>query len=485
MDTISPAPVSLPTPFSPIHSFIVNTVDYSIINSAPQPDSNLNNIIYQIQNAAVSIERVPGLLKHGDVFTLSGEDAYYVYNLYIGRSPQVLEVFVLPDIEDLAISWADTGLLQIDWNPSSTYYTTIDVSIDGADYITRNFDLGVGQVTWDVGNYPIQVRARFATYGGDHSPDFSTASLDLAPIVTTDDVDFHFDTTAIFYGSVVSDGLTSLTAYGFVWATHDSPTIDDNVITVGAGDFLGTYNYHTSPDVLPLFDTIYIAAFATNSNGTSYGSVLSGTVLICLIEGTKITLADGTNKNIENISYDDWLLTWNFDKAVQTQGRPVWIVQPFKTNRYSVVRFSDGSQLGTIADGLGHRIFNVEKGKFTHMMSDVDTPIGTTTVNQSGKIVSVIGKGVVEGEVTFYNIIVHKHMNVYANTLLTSTGLNNVYPIVNMQFVKDDRKPRSKDEFGNISEDIFEGLRLAEQPANYPALQQKVRRLVGRQEPVR
>ena len=39
-----------------------------------------------------------------------------------------------------------------------------------------------------------------------------------------------------------------------------------------------------------------------------------------------------------------------------------------------------------------------------------------------------------------YNIITKQHLNCFANGILTSCRLNNMYPIENMKFVKDNRK---------------------------------------------
>lgn len=63
----------------------------------------------------------------------------------------------------------------------------------------------------------------------------------------------------------------------------------------------------------------------------------------------------------------------------------------------------------------------------------------------------------------FYNIITYKHINIFANGILTSNSLNNIYPINNMKFIKDNRELRSIEEF-DVSDYVFEGLRLAEQP---------------------
>lgn len=298
-----------------------------------------------------------------------------------------------------------------------------------------------------------------------------------SPTVTTDNLEMNFNATATIDGTVVSEGDSDILSYGFVWAEHNNPTLDDNVIEVGTGSFTGAFNYTTSGGELPFFGIVYFAAYATNTQGTAYGEVLNGEIMICLVEGTIISLSDGF-KAIEDVNYNDDLIVWNFDSGMQDIAKPVWMVRPFKSTQCGVVFFSDGSCLGTVADGKGHRIFNLEQNKFTHMMSE-DTPIGTTTY-RGYDIVSVVDKDVLEGEFTFYNIITRNHFNLYASGILTSTGLNNLYPIEGMKFVKDNRVLRNRQEF-DVPDELFEGLRLAEQPLDYPDLHQKIQRLVRRQ----
>jgi hypothetical protein len=74
-------------------TFIVNCIDMEHIMSTPQPDSNLENILMQLKSRTVSIQFVPRLLKHGDVFTLYGQEALKVYANYIGKKPKILEVY--------------------------------------------------------------------------------------------------------------------------------------------------------------------------------------------------------------------------------------------------------------------------------------------------------------------------------------------------------------------------------------------------------
>lgn len=179
----------------------------------------------------------------------------------------------------------------------------------------------------------------------------------------------------------------------------------------------------------------------------------------CLAKGTKITLADNTYKNIEDITYDDEILVWNFDEGKFDSAKPLWIKKAESCPRYNLLKFSDGSELKTIDQ---HRIFNKQKGMFTYPMTD-DTPIGTITFNEKCEEVTLISKEVVSEEVEYYNVITNHHINLFGNSILTSCRYNNIYPVENMKFIKDDRV-LSIDSYDNeIPCKYINGLRLSEQ----------------------
>ena len=181
----------------------------------------------------------------------------------------------------------------------------------------------------------------------------------------------------------------------------------------------------------------------------------------CFVEGTEITLADRTRKNIENVTYEDELLVWDFDNGCFATAKPLFISKGQTTTEYNYIKFEDGTELKTVVD---HRIFNMELQKFTYTMDEENTPIGTTVFKEDGTTTKLIERKVVKEKVNYYNVITDYHMNLFANEILTSLRLNNLYEIKDMKFVKDNRKLTSREEFKNIPDKYFYGLRLAEQP---------------------
>lgn len=218
--------------------------------------------------------------------------------------------------------------------------------------------------------------------------------------------------------------------------------------------------------------TVY--GFVTTPIGTVFSSSSTSTSTICLVKGTMILMADGKSKPIEDITYQDRIIVWNFDEAKFDESSPLWIKKSETTDSYNLLTFSDGHVLRTINQ---HRIFNKQRGGFTYPMSD-DTPIGTITFNQHGKEVTLVEKQVILAPTEYYNVITEHHLNLFANTILTSCRLNNLYPIQDMKFVKDNREWRSREEFNIISDRFYHGLRLTEQTLPLSDIELYVERLI-------
>ena len=226
-----------------------------------------------------------------------------------------------------------------------------------------------------------------------------------------------------------------------------------------------------------------VKCIITDTNGIEKANVnlvredwASGyTIMVsCLPAGTEITVEEEEEdekgkkkkvrkkKKIEDLNYNDKLLVWDFDHGCFTTARPLWLKKKEEAEEYNLLKFSDGSELKTIKQ---HRIFNKELGKFTYPMTE-ETPIGTTTFTEDGKEVKLVSKEVIKEHVAFYNVITYYHMNAFANGILTSCRLSNLYKIKDMKYVKDDRKLASREEYKEIPDDYFYGMRISEQPRN-------------------
>ncbi|MDD4033422.1 MAG: FISUMP domain-containing protein [Bacteroidales bacterium] len=97
---------------------------------------------------------------------------------------------------------------------------------------------------------------------------FTTTAQQATPTVTTGNVTNISTTTASCAGNVTSDGGAAIIASGVCWSTSQNPTIENSKTTDGAD--LGPYTSHIT-DLSPN-TTYYVRAYATNANGTTYGT---------------------------------------------------------------------------------------------------------------------------------------------------------------------------------------------------------------------
>ena len=167
----------------------------------------------------------------------------------------------------------------------------------------------------------------------------------------------------------------------------------------------------------------------------------------CIIEGTLITLADYTKKPIEDITYDDDLLVWNFYEGKFDSAKPVWITKPRLVHEYNLCKFSNGVDVGFVGNGGNegyHRIYNDETKTFTHT-GVVETPIGTHTFAEDGSFPELISQKVIKTPIRYYNIGTKEHINLFSNGILTSSRISNKYAIENMKYIGD-RLISEKDE---------------------------------------
>ena len=110
------------------------------------------------------------------------------------------------------------------------------------------------------------------SYGSEVS--FTTSQVVTAPTVTTSQVTNITQTTATGGGNVTSDGNATVTERGICWSTSHNPSTSGSHASASGG---GTGSFTVSMTGLTANTTYYVRAYATNSQGTSYGSEVSFT----------------------------------------------------------------------------------------------------------------------------------------------------------------------------------------------------------------
>jgi hypothetical protein len=132
-------------------------------------------------------------------------------------------------------------------------------------------------------------------------------------------------TAASSGGNISSDGGASVTARGVCWSTSHNPTTADSKTSDGTGT--GTF---TSALSGLLSNTVYyVRAYATNSEGTAYGTEQTFTTSIAtaVINGTAddgISLYPNPSSGIYNLDIDQLKSTFVEVNIVNAEGKPVY-----------------------------------------------------------------------------------------------------------------------------------------------------------------
>ena len=200
--------------------------------------------------------------------------------------------------------------------------------------------------------------------------------------------------------------------------------------------------------------------------------VISGTARnSCLVEGTKITLANGKTKNIEDITYFDLLKVWSYDSGSVTYEYPIWIEKKDTSESYQETKFSDGSILKTTGF---HGVYDVNRKEFISVDDYDKFKVGTEIAKiEDNKIkkIKVVSIKTVHKKVNYYHVISTRYYNIIANDILTTDGttmLSNLYGFEDDIKWPENRKDILKNNKYSYSElnilpyYMFKGLRAEE-----------------------
>ena len=186
-----------------------------------------------------------------------------------------------------------------------------------------------------------------------------------------------------------------------------------------------------------------------NFTADSNANLAVWTYAPCFVENTLISTRDGTKK-VQDISYDDDILVWNFDEGKLDYAKPIFIKQEQTSDSYWHVTDENGKAVNLVgSNGKSHRLYN----KRTHLF-EYPQDIPECKCEEIHK------------SVKYYNIVMAYHFNCFANGILTSKRYSNMlYPITDeMKYDKTVKHTNTckREQFNFLTDDEFEKLRLSE-----------------------
>jgi hypothetical protein len=194
---------------------------------------------------------------------------------------------------------------------------------------------------------------------------------------------------------------------------------------------------------------------------------------ICLVEGTKVLMANNRYKNIEDINYDDLMYVWGHDTGHLEAEYPIWIEKVSTVNEYLKTTFSDGTTLSTSGD---HGVYNYDLGMFVSVLDRDNYHVGSTVAKiKNGKIskVKITKLETVKKKVKLYHIISNRYFNIIGNDVLTTDRtlmISNLYGFTNnitwskvrKDFISNENNLYKYEEFSFMPYYLFKGLRIPE-----------------------
>lgn len=377
------------------------------------------------------------------------------------------------------ISTTLTGVTGASGNASKIYEgtsETLTFTADDGYTLPETITVTNAQYTWNNGTLTLNNPTGNVTVtitGVQEQTPLITNPLNGATITSGYTYEFASGFTPT---TVKLNGTTSSTSVTEVVSPTDSAQGSwdpDSTITISVnGDVsIDSYNNYATTSTSTLYCDV---TFSDGTQEVSDTFFAEGTTSFeCFVKGTKISLADGTVKNVEDIRYDDNLLVWDFDNAQYAAANPLWIKQPEKALYYYRLTFESGRVLNVVgSDGNAHRLFSVDDNAFVYSTQLVGKRVYTENGIDTLKACERI-----EEEVDFYNIITKYHMNLFAENVLTSCRYSNLYPIKDMRYTREERDIIPYSAY-NVPREYYDGLRLGEQKIKVSDTNKYVSRLV-------
>lgn len=186
----------------------------------------------------------------------------------------------------------------------------------------------------------------------------------------------------------------------------------------------------------------------------------------CFSADTEILMADGSIKLAKDIKVGDMVKVWDFDNGCYAEASLFWVKKAERCLGYQRITTNTGRVFKQVHN---HRMFSLTNNTFEQCQSILGHKVWTVDGEET-----VVSAEFVREPVEYYNAVSHYHMNLICNGFLTSCRFNNLYPIKDMKFIKEERPVRKREEF-DVPDSWFYGVRLSETTKSVKEVEEYVR----------
>ena len=185
----------------------------------------------------------------------------------------------------------------------------------------------------------------------------------------------------------------------------------------------------------------------SDGSGTSYGtselsSVSNNTTLYaqwqkksCVAEGTLVTLADGSQVAVEDLTGEEDLLVWNLLTG-EYDSAPILFIDSDPITTYEIIEltFSDNTQVKVIDE---HAFFDMTIGEYVFLRNDAAQYIGhyfnKQNINGTWESVRLVSVDIYDEVTTAWSPVTYGHLCLYVNGMLSmpgaTEGLINIFDV--------------------------------------------------------
>ncbi len=378
-----------------------------------------------------------------------------------------------PTISGVAAAFnSEVGTVDLSWQGTDDvagvdYYTVEVYKVSGntSSMVGEARNTTADETQMQITGLEDNVTYFFKVYGTDltgktaTAEEISSCSTDAGTCSRSSNVsyDWHFTVTFRLTNASSSEGNSVAVDYMGTVSTTLSGTGNysrPNSITSvkkSSGGNVGTSSSTTDPYYVYNSSNGSFSIYNVNEDITVTASGYGGG---CFAKGTKILLANGKYKNVEDIGYDDLLAVWNYDTGKITYEYPLWIENEHESSSIIRVSFSDGTSIDFVNN---HAIYSTDINLFVDINDSDNFHVGTHVAkinNGKFKEVTVSNIEYINKQVKFYFVGTTTYYNVIANSILTTD--ENLL-ISNLYGFEDGAKwPNLKEKVVNNSENLLD-----------------------------
>ena len=173
----------------------------------------------------------------------------------------------------------------------------------------------------------------------------------------------------------------------------------------------------------------------------------------CIAEGSKITLANGKQKKVEDLTGDEMLLVWNLHTGTYDVA-PILCIDydEKKINEVITLKFSDGTKVEIVDE---HAFFDSDLNKYVYLDKNARDYIGHHFIKQGKNKnhpeqtkVELVDVSIKKKSIATYSPVTYSHLCYYVDGMLSIPGgINGLFNIfeVDSEMLKYDAEQMSED----------------------------------------